>query len=134
MCLDATDPAKTENRVPVHCIERPWEAADGLVFDTPILKRHATNDWVEVFGHAPYIDLGKPRIEARLVQWHFYRKPVLPAPMMAEMSSTITDPAGVTLKRGWNGFAQQWASVSSSRIFKFLVLRRWIAQGGAARR
>jgi hypothetical protein len=121
--LEAADPAKTESRVPLHRIERPWEAADGLVFDTPILKRHATRDWVEVFGHAPYVDLGEPRIGARLVQWHFYRKPVYPAPVMAEMSTTVTDPAGVTLKQGWNGFAQQWAGAWSARMFKYLVLR-----------
>jgi hypothetical protein len=121
--LEATDPAKTESRVPLHRIGRPWEAADGLVFDTPILKRHATGDWIEVFGHAPYVDLGEPRIGARLVQWHFYRKPVYPAPVMAEMSTTITDPAGVTLKQGWNGFAQQWAGDWSARMFKYLVLR-----------
>jgi hypothetical protein len=69
------------------------------------------------------VDLGEPRVGARLVQWHFYRKPVYPAPVMAEMSTIITDPAGVTLKRGWNGFSQQWAGAWSARMFKYLVLR-----------
>jgi hypothetical protein len=121
--VEATDPAKTENRIPLHRIERPWEASDGLVFDTPILKRHVTSAWVEVFGHAPYVGLAEPRVAARLVQWHFYRKPVYPAPVMAEISTTITDPAGLTLKQGWNGFSQQWTGSWSGRVFKYMVLR-----------
>jgi hypothetical protein len=121
--VEAADPAKTENRLPLHRIERPWEAADGLVFDTPILKRCASPGAVEIFGHAPYVDLGEPRIGARLVQWHFYRKPVYPSTVMAEMSTTIADPAGVKLKQGGNGFTQQWASAWSGEMFKYLVLR-----------
>ncbi len=69
------------------------------------------------------MDLGEPRVAARLVQWHFYRQPVYPAPVMAELSTTITDPAGVTLKQGWNGFAQQWTGSWSGRMFKYMILR-----------
>lgn len=121
--LEATEADKTENRPPVHKIERPWEAADGLVFDTPLLKRSLNGPHQEVFGHNPYVDLGEPKVAAAMTQWHFYRKPVYPAPVMAEFSTTVTDPAGVTLKQGWNGFSQQWTGSWSYTIHKYLVLR-----------
>ncbi len=123
MYIEATDPEKTENRPPVHKIERPWEAADGLVFRTPILKRSNMGPHQEVFGHNPYVDLGEPKLAAELVQWHFHRNPVYPAPVMAELSTTITDPAGVTLKQGWQGFSQQWTGSWSQAIYKYIVLR-----------
>ncbi len=123
MYLEATDPTKTESRPPIHRIQRPWEGADGIVFDTPILKRSLNGPHQEVFGHNPYVDLDEPKVAAEMAQWHFYRKPVYPAPVMAELSTTVTDPAGVTLKQGWNGFAQQWTASWSGKVFQYIVLR-----------
>jgi len=99
---------KEESRPPIHQINRPYDSADAIVFDTPILKRSASPGQ-DFFGHAPYVDLAEPKVGARLVQYHFYRKPAYPSPVMADLSLTIPDPEGVQLKAGWQGFSRQLA-------------------------
>ncbi|HEY3396822.1 MAG TPA: hypothetical protein VGM19_04100 [Armatimonadota bacterium] len=123
MYMEADNAEQTESRLPLHRIMRPWEAADGLVFDTPILKRSAATGWVDIFGHNPYVDLAEPKIAADLTQWHFYKAPLYPATVMAELSETVLDPAGVQLKTGWNGFSQQWTGSWSGTLFQYMILR-----------
>lgn len=112
---------KGEERSILHQINRPYESADIVLFDTPILKRSPAPD-SEIFGHAPYVDLAEPKAAARLVQYHFYRKPVNPAPVMYEMSMTITDPAGVQLKKGWNDFSIRYGGAWGT-IKKYAIVR-----------
>ncbi|HEY3416195.1 MAG TPA: Ig-like domain-containing protein, partial [Armatimonadota bacterium] len=122
---------KSEPNAPVHQINRPYENADTIIFDTPILKR--TDPANNVFGHAPYVDLLTPKVDARLVQYAFYKKwtgasanSVLPAAMMAELSMTQNDPAGVQLQAGWQGFSQQFSSSwtgGSGLIKKYSIVR-----------
>ncbi|MHB9133371.1 MAG: hypothetical protein ACYDBB_20075 [Armatimonadota bacterium] len=102
------DGGKSEEHEPLHQINRPYENADCIIFDTPILKRAKAYS-TEIYGHAPYLDLLDPKVDARLVQYHFYRKPVYPSPAMGEMTMTVTDPDGVQMKAGWNGFSFRYA-------------------------
>ncbi|HEY3418666.1 MAG TPA: hypothetical protein VGM23_17455, partial [Armatimonadota bacterium] len=120
--LTAADPAKSEEREPLHQILRPYESSDIIIFDTPIIKR-AKEHSSEIFGHAPYVDIAAPKTDARLVQYHFYRKPLYPSPVIAEMSVTVTDPAGVQLKQGWNGFAIRFSGSWSYSLFKYSIVR-----------
>ena len=123
MLLEATDKTKSEDRLPIHRIMRPWEGADGLIFYTPILQRSLNGPHQQVYGHAPYVDLGETKVAADVTQYHFYRKPLYPAPVLADFSLTITDPAGVTLHPGWYGFSEQWAGSWSYVNLQWIVLR-----------
>ncbi len=98
---------KGEEREPVHQITRPYESGDAIIFDTAILKRSTAPGW-QIYAHAPYVDLVEPHITARLVQHHFYRNPVTPTAVIGEVSLTITDPDGVQMKKGWNGFSARF--------------------------
>jgi hypothetical protein len=115
------DGEKGESRPPLHQINRPYESAEAIIFDTPILKR-STAQHHEIFGHAPYVDLVEPKVDARLVQYHFYRKPLYPSPVLADMSVTITDPEGVQITKGWQGFSFQYAG-TWGRFTKYVVVR-----------
>ncbi|MHB9022786.1 MAG: Ig-like domain-containing protein [Armatimonadota bacterium] len=124
--MTATD-GKSESNTPVHQINRPYENADTIIFDTPMLKRTTASDPI---GHLPYVDLLTPKVDARLVQYAFYKKytdgtanSVLPAAMMAEMSMTQNDPNGVQLAAGWQNFSQQFSSSWSGLIKKYTIVR-----------
>ncbi|MHB9022577.1 MAG: hypothetical protein ACYC7E_00150 [Armatimonadota bacterium] len=120
--LTATDPAKSEERSPLHQINRPYESADCIIFDTPTPKRAKTpTTWI--FGHAPYLDLADSKVDGRLVQYHFYRKPLYPSPVIADMSMKVTDPNGVQLKQGWNGFSARYSTAWSNALFKYAIIR-----------
>jgi hypothetical protein len=97
-----------EMRQPLHRILRPYESGDAILFDTPILKRAARYS-DNIFGHAPYIDLAEPKVDARLVQYHFYRNPALPTAVIGDFSLTVTDPNGLQLVKGWNGFTARYS-------------------------
>ena len=119
--MTATAPEKSEERSLLHKINRPYESAECIIFDTPILKRSEAPN-AEIFGHNPYVDLVDPKVEARLVQYHFYRKPTYPSPVMGEFSMTVTDPDGVELKQGWNGFSQRYAETYGD-IKRYAIVR-----------
>jgi hypothetical protein len=119
--MTATDAEKSEERAILHKINRPYESAECIVFDTPILKRSPAPD-SQIFGHNPYVDLVEPKVDARLVQYHFYRKPLYPSPVMGEFSMTVTDPDGVQLKQGWNGFSQRYAGMWGN-IKRYAIIR-----------
>lgn len=110
-----------EERDGLHRILRPYESGDVIVFDTPILKRRAVPGG-EIFGHAPYVSLAEPRVEARLVQYHFYRKPPYPAPMIADVSVTVTNAGGLQLKPGWMDmsvrFFQSWGTIRDYAVLR----------------
>ncbi|MHB9022732.1 MAG: hypothetical protein ACYC7E_00945 [Armatimonadota bacterium] len=112
----------SETRPPVHQILRPYENADLIIFDTPILKRNDSPDR-ECFGHGPYTKLGTPKIGARLVQYHFYRKPILSSPVLADMTMTVTAPEGVQPKKGWMDFTHFYSTSWSAKIKKYVVVR-----------
>lgn len=120
--LSAED-GKGEERSPVHQINRPYENGDCIIFDTPILKRSSADDSL-IYGHAPYVDLEDPKVDARLIQYHFYRNSETPAVVLSDFSTTVTDPNGLTLERGWNGFSARYAGSWSDSIKTYLVLRR----------
>lgn len=120
--LVTADDAQSEQRPPVHQILRPYENADLIVFDTPILKRNDTKDR-EAFGHGPYVQLAEPRVGARLVQYHFLRRPMLVSPVLADVSMTITPPDGVQLKKGWLDFSMLLTESWAGRIRKYTVVR-----------
>jgi hypothetical protein len=120
--MTASDTGKSEERSPLHKIIRPYETAECIIFDTPILKRSNEAGHL-IFGHNPYVDLMEPKIDARLLQYHFYRKPVYPSPVIGEFSMTVTDPGGVQLKKGWNGFSQRYASYWTGSIKRYAIIR-----------
>ncbi len=119
--MTATDAGKSEERATLHKINRPYESAECIIFDTPILKRSPAPD-SDIFGHNPYVNLADPKVEASLVQYHFYRKPLYPSPVMGEFSMTVTDPDGVQLKQGWNGFSQRYAGMWGN-IKRYAIIR-----------
>jgi hypothetical protein len=111
-----------EERASVHQINRPYENADAIVFDTPILKRSSAPD-SDIFGHNPYVPLDEPKVDARLIQYHFYRKPILPSPVLAEFS--VTPRSDVKLKKGWQGFTVRYgAAWGSPNDFKGTAILR----------
>ncbi len=116
--LNAAD-EQGEARGQVHRIERPWESADGLIFDTPIAMRSPVRDHL-IFGHNPYVALEEPRVDARLTQYHFYRSPMYPSPAMADFSLTARE--AVTPVKGWQGFSAQmgnaWGKHTRYMVFK----------------
>ncbi len=120
--MTATDAGKSEEREILHKIIRPYETAECIIFDTPILKRSTAPGHL-IFGHNPYVDLVEPKVDARLVQYHFYRKPIYPSPVIGEFSMTVTDPDGVQLKQGWNGFSQRYASYWAGGIKRYAIIR-----------
>ena len=111
-----------EARQPVHQILRPYENADLIVFDTPIRKRNTDPDH-ESFGHGPYIPLAEPNVGARLVQYHFYRNPILMSPVLADLSMTITRPEGATLKKGWMDFSALYTASWSQKVRSYVIVR-----------
>jgi hypothetical protein len=122
--LTAAEDGKSETRPVVHQINRPYENADMIIFDTPLLRR-GTGETGEIYGHAPYLNLAEPKVAARLVQWHPYRNPALPAAVMGELSITVTDPGGVQLKNGFAGLSVHLASSPGwYKVFKrYMILR-----------
>ena len=122
LLLNASEPERSELRDPVHQIVRPYESADVVVFDTPVLRR-AAQPGLEIYGHAPPVPLAEPRVGGRLVQYHFHRNPVYPSPVMAEMSVTVTDPQGVRLTPGEHGLSLRYSSSWSTEIRRYAVIR-----------
>jgi hypothetical protein len=140
MKLRAAD-GKSEAGSPLHRITRPYENADAIVFDTPIALRSETTE-NHIYGHADYVDPRRPAVDARVVQEHFYRKPVNPSPVMAEFSFTGTDPAGLKLVKGDLGYGQiyyheksrryngGWGTHWSTEQFSQLFFRSWLERCG----
>ena len=118
--LVAADPARSEERAQIHRIGRPYENADCIIFDTPILKRSTTPEH-EIYGHAPYVNLVDPLVDTRLVQYHFYRSPMYPSPALADFSLTARE--AVQLKAGWQGFQVRFAAAWGNPK-KYTIVRR----------
>ena len=124
--LCTTNPAQNETRQVAQQINWPIESPEVIILDSPVLKRSQRPQYL-VGGGYPYTELFASKVDARLTQFHFYRNPVMPSPALAELSTTITDPHGVTLGVGpeWQLpmlVTRAWGSVAGE-VPRYTVLR-----------
>ena len=89
-------------------ILRPYENANCLIFDTPIIRRSDSPDH-EVLGHRrPIFYIVPPdKVDFRLVQYAYYRNPAVPTAMIAEFTMNAKKDGIQARKRRRYGFSLQ---------------------------
>jgi hypothetical protein len=109
--LQTTANGDDEPRAPVHNLLYPYNSADVLVIDQPILERVAGATLNQTLNNVtdkaqqlkpfdawnlvPRVPVAAPNIKADMTISSFYRSPLLPSPMMIDL--TVTNPKSDTL-------------------------------------